>query len=172
MIARCAEAKAAGAAGVGGDIASEGRGVLGGIGRVELIRSRGGGLQIAEENAGADDGSAGFDLEMVETGERNRPAVLRDGGSGDAGEGAHEGDGNLLLAGAAQVFEQLRLVAGNEDLVGLTGVERRVGDVGHLLSIISSFVHGDAEAKWMLVSSRWIKILAANERGCTLISAE
>jgi len=58
MAAGIAIEEAAGAAGVGGDGASDGGAVFGGIGAVELFRGRGGGLNGSERGTGSADGVA------------------------------------------------------------------------------------------------------------------
>jgi len=131
MVARGAEFEAARSAGVGGDVAAEGRRVLSRIGRVELLRSDGGGLQVAQDGAGTGDSTVWINFELIEAREGNRPAGLRNRSPGQSGKRAHEGDRNLIAAGAGEDCQQLGFVVGREKLVGMAVEIGRVADFGH-----------------------------------------
>ena len=127
--------EAAGAAGVGGDVAAEAAFFKGGgIGRVEPAFFAGGGLEGGGDDTGLDDGDAvsGVEFEdLVEAHQVESDAAVEGNGAADVTDaGALGGDRDLMGGGVAEDFGDFSGVVGADNDVGRGGGEPFVGAVG------------------------------------------
>src|SRR5260370_4624520 len=90
MPPRVAVAEASRTGGVSRDIAGDGRGVLCWVRCVELARSRGRGLYVAEQYPSADFGASRVHFQLVEFFEREPPATERNTGASDSRAGPND----------------------------------------------------------------------------------